>query len=105
MKCNALILQGALALLLVVQSVASREGSDAFEKDIDESVRSLTKSYRDEDWSVDNNEDKLGLISDEVDADVGDVEESLRRLKGKKGKKPRKEKTFPTPAPYEPIPT
>jgi hypothetical protein len=102
MKCNALILPNALALLLVVQLVASREVSGAFEKDIDESVRSLTKSYHDEDWSVDNNEDKLGLIRDEVDADVVDVEESLRRLKGKKGKKPRKEKTLP---PSEYVPT
>jgi hypothetical protein len=99
-RCNSLILQGALALLLVVQSVALRDGPDALQKDIDESVRSLTKRYRDEDWSGDNNEDEIGLFQDEIDADVGAAEESHRMLKGKKGKKPMKEKKMPTPAPY-----
>jgi hypothetical protein len=104
-RCNALILQGALALLLVVQSVAWRGGPDAFQKDIGEYVSSLTKSNGDENWNGDNNEDEHKKFWDEVNADVGDVGESYRGLKGKKGKKTikaKKMKAPKTPAPTSP---
>jgi hypothetical protein len=104
-RCNALLLQSALGLLLVVQSVAWRGGPDAFQKDIGEYVSSLTKNYRDEDWSGNNNEDGHERFLDEVNADVGDVGESHRRLKGKKAKTAKKRKKMKapkTPAPTSP---
>jgi hypothetical protein len=120
-RCNALILQGALALLLIVHSVVAWTGeADLFQDQVGEYVSTLKKSsIVDGEWSEDNNKNEKAMLLDRavIDQSADDEEElsddsvaentiassEQRWLKGKKGKKAtkknRKKKAPKTPAP------